>query len=71
MALANEYEKLLRYLESQNTISAIPAPKTKKAEPTKKELASENTKKLLEEATIDDFTDLPHIHVRRTHQSKN
>jgi len=70
MALANEYEKLLRYLDNQETKGAIPAPKIKKSKPqTKKEIVSENTKKLLEEATIDDYIDLPHVHVRKTHQS--
>ena len=72
MALANEYEKLLRYLEKQEPKSvAIPLKKEKIPNPTKKELASRNTKKILEEATIDDFIDLPHIHVRKTHQSKS
>jgi len=72
MALANEYEKLLRYLEKQSPKSTISPPKKeKKPKPTKKELASQNTKKILEEATIDDFIDLPHVHVRKTHQSNS
>lgn len=73
MALANEYEKLIRYLEKQEPKSAAPAPKpkVKKPKPTKKDLASQNTKKMLEEATIDDFIDLPHVHISKTHQSKN
>jgi len=72
MALANEYEKLLRYLEEQSPKSAVSTPKKeKKLKVTKKELASQNTKKMLEEATIDDFIDLPHVHVRKTHQSNS
>ncbi len=73
MALANEYEKLLRYLENQDPKRAVPTskPKVKKAKPTKKDIVSQNTKKMLEEATIDDFIDLPHVHIRKTHQSKS
>jgi CRISPR/Cas system-associated exonuclease Cas4 (RecB family) len=72
MALANDYEKLIRYLEKQEPKRvAIPSKKEKTSKSTKKELASQNTKKLLEEATIDDFADLPHVHVRKTHQSKS
>ncbi len=74
MALANEYEKLLRYLEKQEprkgASNTSPSAKPKK-EPTKKELASQNTKKLLEEATIDDFTDLPTVHINKGNQSKS
>lgn len=70
MALANEYEKLLRYLEKQEPKRAAPTPKVKKPKPTKKDLVSQNTKKMLEEATIDDFIDLPHVHVKKNHQSK-
>ncbi len=70
MALANEYENLLRYLEKHEPKKvATPAAKVKKPNLSKKELASQNTKKLLEEATIDDFIDLPHVHIRKTHQS--
>lgn len=76
MALANEYEKLLRYLESQEPKSAAgaskkPAKKKPKKQLTKKELASENTKKMLEEATIDDFADLPTVHINKGSQSKS
>lgn len=60
MTLENEYAKLLKYLESQKP-NVVPAPKKSKIE-IKKEKASKNTKKLLEEATIDDFKDIPHIH---------
>jgi len=72
MALANEYESLLRYLENQEPKkSAAPAPKKKPVkEPTKEELASENTKKLLQEATIDDFIDLPSVHINKKTHSK-
>ena len=72
MTLAREYEKLLRYLEKQEPKSAAPTPKVKKSKPkpTKKDLVSQNTKKMLEEATIDDFIDLPHVHIKKTHQSK-
>jgi CRISPR/Cas system-associated exonuclease Cas4 (RecB family) len=72
MALANEYEKLLRYLENvePKKVAAKQQPKPKK-EPTKKELASENTKKLLAEATIDDFIDLPTVHINKGSQSKS
>jgi len=74
MALANEYEKLLRYLEKQEpqkVASRTPKPEKPKKELTKKELASENTKKLLEEATIDDFADLPTVHINKGNQSKS
>jgi len=70
MVLANEYEKLIRYLDKhEKKKSAIPVPKIKT--PTKLELASQNTKKLLEEATIDDYLDLPTVHIRKTHQSSS
>ncbi len=52
MVLANEYEKLLRYLDKHEPKkTAIPTLKENKSKPqTKKEIASQNTKKLLEEA---------------------
>ena len=60
--LSNEYEKLLRYLEDQKPNKpAVRAVKKSKAE-VKKEKVSNNTKKLLEEATIDEFKDIPHTH---------
>jgi CRISPR/Cas system-associated exonuclease Cas4 (RecB family) len=65
MALENEYEKLLRYLENQKGKDATVTPKKSKAEKKqeiKKAKASETTKKLLEEATIEDFKDIPHTH---------
>jgi CRISPR/Cas system-associated exonuclease Cas4 (RecB family) len=63
MALENEYEKLLRYLESHDNASGS-SKKTKKQRKTeiKKAKASVNTKKLLEEATIEEFKDIPHTH---------
>ena len=62
MTLENEYEKLLNYLENQKP-NAPKAPKTPKKTKTeiKKEKASVNTKKLLEES-IDDFKTIPHTH---------
>lgn len=59
MSLTNDYEQLLRYLESQNfkTVSSTP-PKKKTVEQQKVE-ASSTTKKMIEEASIDDFKDLP------------
>lgn len=66
MALTNEYEKLLRYLESQGSKSAT---NTTKPKPDKKEVASKNTKKMLEEATIEEFSDLPHTHTDKRHKS--
>jgi CRISPR/Cas system-associated exonuclease Cas4 (RecB family) len=63
MALANEYEQLLRYLESQNSANSSPSKtKVERKQEIKKAKASVNTKKLLEEATIEDFQDIPHIH---------
>jgi CRISPR/Cas system-associated exonuclease Cas4 (RecB family) len=59
MELENEYEKLLRYLENQEKKPAKSAPVKKE---TKKEIASQQTKKLLEESTFEDFKDIPHIH---------
>jgi CRISPR/Cas system-associated exonuclease Cas4 (RecB family) len=64
MTLSNEYEKLLRYLEQQPD-SAKRSPKQAKKErkrEIKKAKTSANTKKLLEQSTIDDFKDLPHTH---------
>ncbi len=62
MALSNEYEKLLYYLESQRK-SDVKSPSkkaSKKPEPkTAKEKVSNDTKKLIEDSTIDDFADLP------------
>lgn len=60
--LANEYEKLLRYLESQNNASSSPKSKTERKQEIKKAKTSVNTKKLLEEATIDEFKTIPHTH---------
>ena len=74
MELVNEYEKLLRYLENQEPKkSTSRTSKIEKSNPqlTKKELASQNTKKLLEEATIDDFADLPTVHINKGNQSKS
>ena len=64
MTLANEYEKLLRYLENQkgNDASSPPKSKTERKQEIKKAKASVNTKKLLEESTIDDFKEIPHTH---------
>lgn len=59
MSLSNEYEKLLNYLEDQKVTSK--KPKKSKEEikkEIKKEVASTNTKKILEEATIDEFKEL-------------
>lgn len=71
MTLENEYEKLLRYLEKQEPKkNAIPTSEPKK-ELSKKEIASQNTKKLLEEATFDEFTDLPSVHINKGNQSKS
>ena len=72
MALANEYEKLLRYLEDQEPKKSAPrTPLKPKKQLSKKELASQNTKKLLEEATIDEFADLPTVHINKGNQSKS
>jgi len=63
MALSNEYEKLLRYLENEkNANSSVKKNKVERKKEIKKAKASVNTKKLLEEATIDEFQDIPHIH---------
>jgi len=61
MALENEYEKLVRYLENQEKKPAKSAP-IKKKRKTKKELISKHTKKLLEESTFEDFKNIPHTH---------
>jgi hypothetical protein len=57
--LSNEYEKLLQYLEDQKPDKKKVEKKSK--EVIKKEVASDNTKKLLEEATIEDFKALSDI----------
>ena len=65
MALANEYERLLRYLENEKSKTAISAPtktKEERKQEIKKEKTSVNTKKMLEEASIDDFKQIPHTH---------
>lgn len=59
MSLTNDYEQLLRYLESQNFKVVSSAPVKKKTVEQKKVEASSTTKKLIEEASIDDFKDLP------------
>lgn len=61
MALSNEYEKLLRYLENQDDKPAKSAPVEKK-KASKKDITSKHTKKLLEESTFEDFKDIPHTH---------
>ena len=62
MALQNEYEKLLRYLENEKNAAGPVPSKVERKKEIKKKKASVNTKKLLEEATIDDFKDIPHTH---------
>jgi len=88
MSLTNEYETLLRYLESQNT--GKPAvrstqsqfksvdtlkearekaeAKKKKQAPVvkdKRQVASEATKKILEESQIGDYFEIPHTHGKK------
>jgi len=63
VTLANDYEQLLRYLESQNfktESSSSPKESIVKSVEQKKIEVSSNTKKMLEEASIDDFKDIPH-----------
>lgn len=63
MSLSNEYEKLLRYLESQpNAKTTLQKTKKERKQEIKKAKVSVNTKKLLEESTVDDFKDIPHTH---------
>ena len=63
MALSDEYEKLVRYLDSQNNATgATKKSKTERKQEIKKAKASVNTKKLLEESTIDDYKEIPHTH---------
>lgn len=63
MALANEYEKLLRYLENQKSATSSPQKtKVERKQEIHKAKTSVNTKKLLEEATIDEYSDIPHTH---------
>lgn len=62
MALINEYEKLLRYLENEKNASSPVKNKTERKKEIKKAKASVTTKQLLEESTIDDFIDIPHTH---------
>jgi CRISPR/Cas system-associated exonuclease Cas4 (RecB family) len=62
MALSNEYEKLLRYLENEKSAAGPVKNKSERKTEIKKAKASVNTKKLLEESTIDEFKDIPHIH---------
>lgn len=65
MTLANEYEKLLQYLEDQkpkNVTSSVKKTKEDRKQEINKEKASVNTKKLLEESSIDDFKQIPHTH---------
>lgn len=59
MTLANDYEQLLRYLESQNFKPVSSSPPKKVTTEQKKIEASSTTKKMLEEASIDNFKDLP------------
>lgn len=62
MTLSNEYEKLLRYLESHQSVKNTQKTKKERKQEIKKAKISVNTKKLLEESTIDDFKDIPHTH---------
>jgi hypothetical protein len=64
MESANEYEKLLHYLEQQNVSTNVTTKKTKeeRKEEIKKEKASVNTKKLLDESAIEEFKSIPHTH---------
>jgi len=62
--VSNEYEKLLRYLENEKTATGPVKPKTERKQEIKKAKASVNTKKLLEESTIEDFSDIPHTHAK-------
>jgi hypothetical protein len=65
MTLANEYENLLRYLENQKQpVKEVKQKKTKKE--IKKEVASDNTKKILEEATIEEFKVLSDINNKKS-----
>lgn len=59
MGLENEYEKLLQYLEDQKPNKKKIEKKSKDV--IKKEVASDNTKKILEEATIEEFKALSDI----------
>ena len=71
MSLANEYEKLIKYLETHEPKKKT-VPKTNIVkEQSKEQKASENTKKLLQEATIEDFADLPTVHINKGTQSNS
>jgi len=59
VSLANDYEQLLRYLESQNFKNVSSSSPKKKTVEQKKVEASSTTKKIIEEASIDDFKELP------------
>ena len=73
MGIGNEYEKVLKYLLSQDVKpsagkSKVRPPK-KKAE-SKKQKASTDTKKLLEESTIDEYIDIPSVQFKKNLPSK-
>jgi hypothetical protein len=61
MSIPNEYEKLLRYLENQKDDKPKKSKKERKKE-IHKAKTSVNTKKLLEESSIEDFKEIPHTH---------
>lgn len=63
MTLANDYEKLIRYLEGHGNVDST-SKKTKKErkQEIKKAKASVKTKEFLEESTIDEFKGIPHTH---------
>jgi len=59
MTLANDYGQLLRYLESQNFKNVSSSPPKEKTVEQKKIEVSSSTKKMLEEASIDEFKNIP------------
>ena len=81
MGIGNEYEKVLEYLKAHDNkpkrrrktnpvrpIGPPPAPKPKNE--TKKQKASSDTKKLLEESTIDEYIDIPSVQFKKNLPSK-
>lgn len=73
MGIGNEYEKVLQYLVDNDIKHVSSAPKKVKPKPkqeTKKQRASNDTKKLLEESTIDEYIDIPSVQFKKNLPSK-
>jgi CRISPR/Cas system-associated exonuclease Cas4 (RecB family) len=63
--LINEYDRLLDYLEKQIKPVGTSNIKKKEEKSSKKEKVIESTKRMLEEAKIEEFIDLPSFEIRK------